>query len=155
TLVHENAGTATINLFGKPREIDFSLFKPRGHYDTETQQAYFRAMSWLAQIDFQIVDCDTHGKPTLSLQALAAAMLLRDAIAQAGQRAAWDELDRLLTGMVGQSDNITLPDLDRFLSGAGLDSPSAVLRYPSPDALLDQLLAGDYGSQRISGPIQR
>src|SRR5262249_47172753 len=97
-LATEAGGIGTVALFGEPREVDFSLFRPRGHYAKDPWlQWYFRALSWLEHVDLRLVDYDAIGRPTLHLPALAAAMLLREALTQSGERAAWDDLDRLFS----------------------------------------------------------
>jgi len=41
-----------VNIFGKNRMLDFTHFKPRGHYATQPElRMYFRAMTWLAKVD--------------------------------------------------------------------------------------------------------
>ncbi len=46
-----------VDIFGEERKIDFSQFKPRGHYTrSEEFQSYFRAMIWLGRIDFRVED---------------------------------------------------------------------------------------------------
>jgi hypothetical protein len=114
-MAHDADQAPQVTLFGGERQIDFTLFKPRGHYtQSEQLQRYFQAMSWLAQIDFRLVEYDPYGNPTLNIEHLAAAALLRDAIDRADQRATWQTFDGLFSLLVGHSDNTTLPDLDRY-----------------------------------------
>ena len=143
-----------IELFNTEYLVDFTLFKPRGHYaETETLQRYFRAMNWLAQIDFRFVEYDMEtNEPTVNHEAIAAALILQDAIDDAGQHARWDSINGILEILVGRSDNMTLTDLDRFRADMQLNIPFAALQ-PSPTAILDQLAAVDYGRQRITGQI--
>ena len=145
---------AKVGLFGSLREIDFTLFQPRGHYTkSEALGRYFRAMSWLAHVDFRWVAYDPQGNPILNLEQIAAAALLRDAIDGSGQRPAWEEFDALFGELVGRSDNVRLPDLDRFLADAAIDSAPDLLDHPDPDLLLTMLTTRDYGQQRITGQI--
>ena len=56
TLEIGTAGIETVNLFGLERDVDFSQFQARGHYDKpEELVVYFAAMMWLAVIDFRLV----------------------------------------------------------------------------------------------------
>ena len=49
SLAQAASGIRQVSLFGASRYIDFSQFKPRGHYAGDTSlEAYFRAMIWLA-----------------------------------------------------------------------------------------------------------
>jgi hypothetical protein len=145
---------AEIDLFGGKRLIDFTLFKPRGHYtEVEALQCYFRAMTWLAQADFRFVEFDPlTGTPTLNLEQIAAAAILRDALAASGARETWAQINGLVEALVGPSDNMTLPDLDRFLADARLASPAAILQA-NAGAVLTLLTENDYGQQRITGQL--
>jgi hypothetical protein len=154
-LIQAANGVKEVDLFGSRRPLDFSLFQVRGHYSkSETLAHYFQAMSWLALIDFRLVEYDPAGQPQLQLEPIAAAALLRQALDKAGQRPAWEEFEALFNAFVGGSDNVTLPDLDRFLADAGVTSPADLLHPPAPRQLLARLSSGDYGRQRISAHIQ-
>ncbi|MEZ4869576.1 MAG: DUF3160 domain-containing protein [Caldilineaceae bacterium] len=143
-----------VSLFGSARTVDFTLFRPRGHYaGIADLENYFRAMSWLAQIDFRLVEFDMlTSEPIINPTQIAAAVILHNALDAAGQRASWDAFNALFEVLVGRSDNMTLPDLDRFLADMALTDPAAVLATPT-DQLLTQLLTHDYGQQRITGQI--
>ena len=145
---------AEIELFGSKRPIDFSLFLPRGHYtESEELQRYFRAMTWLAQADFRFVEFDPlTSAPTLHLKQIAAAAILRDELAASGGREIWAQINGLVELLVGPSDNMTLPDLDRFLADAGLAGPAGILRADT-GAILALLTQNDYGQQRITGQL--
>jgi hypothetical protein len=144
-----------IDLFGNPREIDFTLFKPRGHYTKSHQlRCYFRAQSWLQQIDFRLVAFDRFGTPRLQPAHIAAATLLLNILAQSEQQAMLDRIETLLTGIFGPSDNTTLRDFERFLADASISNPIAALTPSDPDRLMSMLLSGTYGQQRIAGQLQ-
>lgn len=141
-------------LFGSKRTIDFSLFRPRGHYaGDEVLENYFRAMSWLAQLDFRFVEYDmVTSEPIINPPQIAAAVILRNALDAAGQRQAWANFNGLFEVLVGRSDNMTLPDLDRFLADLAFAEPDAILAA-NAETLLGQLTQHDYGQQRITGQI--
>jgi Protein of unknown function (DUF3160) len=145
---------AEVDLFGSGRTIDFTLFKPRGHYTKfEELQRYFRAMAWLAEIDFRFVEFDpATSAPILHLEQIAAAAILRDALAVSGGRETWAQINSLVEVLVGPSDNVTLPDLDRFLADAALTNPASILQADD-DAILALLTGNDYGQQRITGQL--
>lgn len=143
-----------VSLFGgRERLIDFTRFQPSGHYlHSPGLQAYFRAMMWLSQIDFRLLDYDEYGRPILNLQHLAAAALLHNLMEESGTRAVWDEMDGLFQAFFGVSDNTTLPDMDQIIADTGITAPQDALNAEA-DALLNQLQAKDYGVQRITGQI--
>ncbi|MFN8492121.1 MAG: DUF3160 domain-containing protein [Caldilineaceae bacterium] len=143
-----------VELFGNKRTIDFTLFKPRGHYAEDARlQGYFRALSWLAQIDFRFVEFDMRtSQPILNQPSIAAAVILRNALDAAEQRTLWSQINQLFEVLVGRSDNMILPDFDRFLRDAQLADPAAILQADQAK-LLTQLTTNDYGQQRITGQI--
>jgi hypothetical protein len=143
---------APVTLFGGKRKVDFTLFKPRGHYiKRERLKGYFRAMSWLAIMEFRLVAYDPNGNPRLNLDHIAAVALLHDAIAN--QRSTWQKFDNLISAFVGRSDNVTLRDLDRFLADAKIKTARDVLHKAEPARLLTLLTSGDYGQQQITGQL--
>ncbi|NJP06553.1 MAG: DUF3160 domain-containing protein [Chloroflexaceae bacterium] len=128
-------------------QIDFTLFKPRGHYtEYERLRRYFMAMSWLGHVDFRFF-----GVSGVDVRSIAAAALLRDTIDRADQRKTWDEMERVLRMIVGQSDNMILPELDRLLSDANIGSPAEALHGTDPDALRALLERNTYGQSLIAG----
>ena len=142
-----------VDLFGEERSVDFTMFEPRGNYTRPGMQGYFRAMMWLALIDFRFTEADSGtSEQTFQPQALAAAMILNSAINDGQQLARWQQIDSLLAAFIGPSDNITLSTLQQFLQDTGIEQPADVLAA-DPVLLLDQLLTHDYGQQRITGQI--
>ncbi|MCB0122128.1 MAG: DUF3160 domain-containing protein, partial [Caldilineaceae bacterium] len=143
-----------VTLFGGPRTVDFSLFKPRGHYAGVTAlEIYFRAMTWLAQVDFRFIEYDPlTSEPLVNPSQIVAAVVLHNALDAAAQRQAWANFNGLFEVLVGRSDNMALPDLDRFLTDLALTVPADVLAV-DPATLLTQLTEHDYGQQRITGQL--
>ncbi len=143
-----------VTLFGVKRMVDFTLFKPRGHYtESDELSHYFQAMTWLAQLDFRLVTYDAlTSQPKVHPQALAAAQILLTAIDDVGAQTHLDTIDGILQLLVGQSDNITTPQLRRLVADLELSAPRQALNL-APERLLQQLAAQDYGNQRITGQI--
>ena len=104
------AGLGRLPLFGDPeRVIDFSQFKPRGHYTGEsTLEAYFRAMMWLGRTDLRLIVKQRFFRRQFDISLLLA-MLLDDARGES-----WKHIDATLRGFVGESDNMTVPDFERL-----------------------------------------
>jgi hypothetical protein len=143
-----------IILFGNSRIIDFTLFKPRGHYgESKELQRYFRAINWLAQIDFRLVEFDPLNKqPILHRNQVAAAALLRQVIEASGGKKDWEAINQLLEALVGGSDIINLPNFGRLLADMHLTDPLKIL-VADEKQMLSIILKIDYGRQRISGQI--
>jgi hypothetical protein len=152
-LATQAAAVSDVELVGGRYPVDFTLFQPRGHYaGDETLQRYFRAMTWLAQIDFRLLAFDSVGQPQANPEALAATAILRHALDDARQRETWETINALLEALVGPSDNMTLSDFERLWQDLQLSNPTEALAL-NEDRLTAQLLGHDYGQQRVTGQI--
>ena len=143
-----------INLFAQKKDIDFTLFKPRGRYASSEQlSSYFRMMSWLAHIDFRYIEVDPiTGKLILHKKAIAASLFLYEAMEAAGTLERWQEVEALLSTLVGESDNLTLVELPPLLAEVGLYTANAVLES-DPQSLINLFTEHSEAQQRISGQI--
>lgn len=146
------SGASAVSLFGADRNVDFSQFKPRGHYaDDPTLQRYFRAMMWLGQIDLRFLEA----QPDLTLlfhrRQLEGAYAL-DALLDGASRARWQRLHDAIAGFVGVPDSMTVPELPRLLTDLGVTSAAGLAKL-SDQKITDAIIAGGYGQQKISGHI--
>ena len=81
----------------------YSLFRPRGHYTrTEKLQRYFRGMMWIQSVPFGL---DNEDEVRAAVQQACA--LKSDKTAQKN----YNRLNQLITYMMGQSDNLSLPQV--------------------------------------------
>ncbi len=145
-------GSAPATLFGAAREIDFSQWKPRGHYAGEPAlERYFRAVMWLGRIDFPFLQTDPRaGKPVLVRRCVAAALALRAAMDD-DARARWGRLDATIRAFVGEPDSMAPPEVDRLAADLAIAGPS--LGGIADDALAAAIVAGAYGRQKILSQI--
>ena len=155
-MLYSNAAKAsdptTVKIFGVARNIDFSQFKPRGHYTkSEKLKTYFQAMMWLGRIDLRLLETMPDSTQVFRRNQLEAAYVLR-ALMDEAALAEWRQIDATIGGFVGEPDNMTLPQLDRLLADLKIDSPSQLAGLP--DATIAQAIVdGAYGAQRISSHI--
>src|SRR5262249_15710069 len=110
-------------LFGRKRDLDFSQFKVRGHYENSgILRRYFQAMMWSGRIDLRIA-----GDPRLaSPRELGAALVLHDLLRRSGKFTQWQQFDRILHTFVGPTDSMTFGQLDEFLAALQLKSPGDI-----------------------------
>ena len=156
-LAKQGLGIQTVTLFGQPRDVDFSQFKPRGHYaNNSILEPYFRAMIWLGRTDLRFLQYDTFASPDappyfFRRQFLAALLLaeLTDANARLDR---WRDVDGVLHAFVGESDNMTIADFPR-LRQVTKTQTAAELAALSDDAIAQALLDGGFGIQRIASQI--
>ena len=141
-------GMQTVELFGVPRDIDFSQMTPRGHYDDQyTLAAYFRAMMWLGRVDFRIIETQPDGSQRFHRRQLEGALAMRD-LMNTEARAAWQAIDDTVAAFVGESDNMTLPELDSLLTDLGATDLAGIAELED-EAISQAIIAGEYGTQQI------
>ncbi|HLK35931.1 MAG TPA: DUF3160 domain-containing protein [Polyangiaceae bacterium] len=170
-------GATSETLFGSSRWVDFSQFKPRGHYaldlappqlaqaapvgspanpvrpaDRPSLRRYFQAMTWLGRIDARIAVPDRRTRVLqLDRRELALACALRT-VMQTPEMAAWKQLETTMDAFVGDRDAMGPADVDRLLAELGAKSCPDLDHVPDAK-LLATILHGSYGKQRMTGDI--
>lgn len=152
----------TTEVFGGARIVDFSLFKPRGHYSKSQELAqYFRAVMWVGTIDFRVAGGDDAFLDQYQLQC---AVVLVCCLRQAGSLGALAQVDLVISALFADgdvgADSLTPSKLDSLLRQIdGECSTDDVLdKYvcqstsaASLKALQDCIAACGKGAQLISG----
>jgi len=125
SLKADNPGGPGTALFGGPRIIDWSEFRPRGHYvQSPVLQAYFRAMMWLGRADLA-----WNPRSDRELRAAALLTLLANKSEQSKRLLA---MSHILDFMVGRADSSGLAEMQAALEAAKIDGPAGI---GSPEAL--------------------
>lgn len=145
----------------RPRKLDFSQFKPRGHYNKEiytaqgiiTLEKYFRTMMWLGRIDFLLTaPPENPWEPDWTEDELRrmqlGAILLNELLYSCGKKANLDKHEQVITFLVGPDDNMTPVELEG-LTGRMLSSPADLYIPQVFDAFMDSLNASDDYGQKI------
>src|SRR5690606_13579507 len=123
-------GMKAVTLFGVPRNIDTSQFKPRGHYtDSPELERYFRAMMWLGRIDFRMLEAQPDHSLVFRRRQLEGALALRELIGEA-TRSRWIRIDAAIQAFVGEADYMVLPELDGLLADLGASSAADLAAIP-------------------------
>ena len=99
-----------------PRLIDFSQFTPRGHY-TRNQglKKYFSAMIWLGRTEILITNpknepIQNHSEEDLQRMAVLSALIAEIAV-KSGADENWENIEGILSFLLGRSDNINLSEI--------------------------------------------
>jgi len=148
-------GMSSVELFGRARMIDFSQFRPRGHYAESANYAgpnafipevpgaslstYFRASMWLSRLEFNLVSrscrsshpdavVDPRETPREDILALA----LADLAARTGASSHLARLDRAWSLFAGRREDVSIEQLNALRVKAGITD----LRQPGVDARL-------------------
>ena len=153
-----NAGQSTsYAIFGNSiRTIDFSQFKPRGHYtDSDELKNYFKAVMWLGRIEFYMIapESSDYTDPVDVRRQSADAMLVLEAADIANIYDAYDKIEQALGFFVGPQDNVSLPDMKELRSSAGLSKASELLDSVTYMRFSDVLKTKPYANQKILSQI--
>ncbi|WP_437501734.1 DUF3160 domain-containing protein [Sorangium sp. So ce1099] len=145
-------GTADVSLFGSDRTMDFSQFEPRGHYTDQPElERYFRSMMWLGRVDFRFLETQPDGTQLFQRRQLEGAYVLR-ALAEAKTLDRYTRIDDAIQAFVGESDYMTLPELDALLKDLGLSDAAGLAGVPD-ERIAEVIVKKGHGTQRISSHI--
>jgi hypothetical protein len=146
------SGAETVALFGRPREMDFSQFEPRGHYaESPLLRQYFRAMMWLGRIDLRLLETLPDHTQVFNRRQVEATYVLR-ALMDNAAVADWKTIDTTIGAFVGEPDNMTVPQTDSLLTDLHITN-GAELAKLSDQTIAQAISNGAYGAQRISSHI--
>ncbi|HEY6081382.1 MAG TPA: DUF3160 domain-containing protein [Polyangiaceae bacterium] len=139
-------------LFGTKRLLDFSQFKPRGHYDGDPNlESYFRAMIWLGRIEFRLIETNDDGSQLLRRRQVESVVALRKLL-DAAAYSDYLSIDATIGAFVGEHDYMALQQVDALLASVG---GAEGLADVSDDALAEAIIAGEFGEQRIASQVIR
>lgn len=139
-------------LFGVKRSIDFSQFKPRGHYAGDPElESYFRSMIWLGRIDFRLIETQKDGSQLLRRRQVESAIALRRLLDDS-TFAEYRSIDATISAFVGEHDYMALQEVDELL--AALDAPDGLAAVDDA-TLASALVEGQFGEQRIASHVMR
>ncbi len=145
-------GTQTKVLFGVQREIDFSQFKPRGHYAGDKElEGYFRAMIWLGRVDLRLIETQSDGSQVLRRNQVEAMLALR-ALFDETTYEKYLAFDHAITAFVGEHDYMHLEQVAPFEEALG--SPES-LDGVDDETIATTLIEGHFGNQRIASHVMR
>lgn len=118
------------------RVMDWSQFKPRGHYDSNefpVLRKYFKVIMWLGRTEVYLLaprsfpqDCNPQSFNDIRRQTIDA-FLIDELFDLAGVQPLYDEVDDILQFFVGKSDNVTLPDIQFLKDAVGISNASNLL----------------------------
>jgi hypothetical protein len=152
----ESQQIQSFNLFGKPRLMDFSQFKPRGHYEkSQVLQRYFKCMMWLGRVDLRIAGGEENDS---SLTELACALFLYKLISTNSEDFdTWKTFDSILQGFIGKTDSLTFNDINELQKiikdEKMITNLDMVFSRDALQSLQNEILETDLGKQCILSHI--
>jgi hypothetical protein len=137
--IYDEQGGVSSTIFSSTcRVMDWSQFKPRGHYVLDpisgiSLEGYFRAMMWLGKVELYLiaprslpVQCPNQTFEDVQRQAIDA-FLIDELFELAAVEPVYEEMENIIKFFVGESDNVTLPNMDYLRQAISLDSASYLL----------------------------
>jgi len=125
---------ATVELFGRPRLVDFTQYGPRGHYASdEAMQRYFRAAMWASRLEFNLVSRSSRSSapgpepdPSETPNEAIAALALADLATRSGAAKHVGDLDAAWTALAGRREDVSITQLAELRAQLGsLTDPGA------------------------------
>ncbi|MCW5809059.1 MAG: DUF3160 domain-containing protein, partial [Deltaproteobacteria bacterium] len=117
-----------VELFGRTRNLDATMFAPRGHYaNDEALESYFRAAMWLSRLELNLVSRDNrsshpgeHPDPRETPREAAVALALADLAERSGALADLAAIDRAWASFGGRREDVSPADLVALRKRAGI-----------------------------------
>ncbi len=156
----ESEDARSVQLFSeKEREVDFSQFKPRGHYVDEyfpELAQYFKAMIWLGRIEIYLISPKALGtqltKEEIKRQIILS-VLLDELIEKAGEKERYDKIEEVLAFFVGKPDNVVVDNLRLIKDKINLNDASELLDTIRVEEFQNALAEKSWAHQRILSQI--
>ncbi len=142
------------------RMVDYSQFKPRGHYDDDIYpqlRQYFKVMMWLGRIEVYLLAPKSIGVPSptpadIQRQTIDA-YLINELIALSNTAAKIAQVEEFLKFFIGDQDNVTLPNLDYLAQAIKLQQASDLLDSTKLKTFQDTLKTQSFAGQKILSQI--
>lgn len=139
-------------LFGSKRILDFSQFKPRGHYtDSPELSRYFRAMMWLGRIDLRFLEPNAEDQLVFHRDQFEMAVALFQ-IMDPNDKKSWKKIHDTIGAFVGEPDSMIVTELDELLNKLQITNTTTLAAVSDQD-IINTIQSNGYGAQRISSHI--
>jgi Protein of unknown function (DUF3160)/FlgD Ig-like domain len=142
--------------------IDFSQFKPRGHYADQSNinlypdlPKYFQAMIWLGRVEIYLLS-PSQSVPDSYASIMRTSVLSALIHKSAKNSTAYNDLqefDKIIQLFVGESDNVTLFNLNDLLQITGVTDPVQLTDSLKFKAFQDSLVSSSFAFQRINSQV--
>jgi hypothetical protein len=142
------AGLTTLTLFGRPRVVDFSQYRPRGHYaESEELSQYFRASMWLSRLELNLVSRASRSSqpgitpnPEPTPREAVTALAIAELASRAGTLDDWDALERAWSEIAGRREDVS----PRALLSLRAKMPPGPLTLASSAPALERAVGAGY-----------
>ncbi|MFQ6678028.1 MAG: DUF3160 domain-containing protein [Fidelibacterota bacterium] len=136
------------------RKLDFSQFTVRGHYtDSQELSRYFRSMMWLGRMDFLLTQSPDSLPETDIRRMNLGTVLLNELLILSVERSTLDEMDEIITFMVGESDNLTSSELQEIITDEGIERADDLLNETVYTSFQSAIKQSPFSEQKILSNI--
>lgn len=127
-------GLVPVELFGRPRMIDFSQLEPRGHYAAPfvpdaswSPSSYFQAVMWLSRLEWNLVSRSSRSShpdaapdPRETPREARDALALADLVERAGVLPELAAFEQVYQAFAGRREDVSVPDLLRLMKASAI-----------------------------------
>ncbi|MHC4129433.1 MAG: DUF3160 domain-containing protein [Planctomycetota bacterium] len=149
--------TPPTEIYGGTRYVDYSQFKPRGHYTKSVNlMRYFRTLMWLGRADcgFNVLPPDLRsGLEVDDKRELRDAALLTQLLAEADGLRRLRAMSNIIDFLVGGSDSLTIFAMIDLLDEQELDTPADLAQDSRIEKLQWAIAASGPAVQRIRSQV--
>lgn len=159
-----NEQPSNYNLFADNcRVVDWSQFKPRGHYANNQQYPqlakYFKVMMWLGRIELYLLQ--PSGVDTLNCfpsltdiqRQTIDALLIHELINLTNSKPVYDEIEFAIRVFAGEQDNVTVDNITYLKNTLNLNDADELLNYDKLIEFQDTLRNQSFAHQLILSQI--
>jgi hypothetical protein len=151
------------SIFGEPEHtVDFSQFKPRGHYaDPENLmrypllEKYFKAMIWLGRTEVYLASPGYNNliHSTAVQRSVILASLITEAAKESNAKSIYNEMNSIIEFLVGDQDNVNLSNMEDLFLLTNITSSSQLLDSLKLFEFQDSLLLRPFAYQLINSQL--
>jgi hypothetical protein len=151
------------SIFGEPEHtVDFSQFKPRGHYaDPENLlrypflEKYFKAMIWLGRTEVYLASPGYNNliHSTAVQRSVILASLISEAAKESNAKSIYNEMNSIIEFLVGDQDNVNLSNMEDLFLLTNITSSSQLLDSLKLFEFQDSLLLRPFAYQLINSQL--
>ena len=141
------------------RRIDFSQFKPRGHYTDMSHpilENYFQTMMWLGRIEFYLIAPKgvTAKNSFRDIQRqIIDAYMLEELFTNSSINELYEKINKTIIALVGEQDNVTLENLRALKDSLGINSAFYFEDKRNISKFGDLLVRQSFADQKILSHI--
>lgn len=140
------------------REIDFSQFRPRGHYEEDWNglSSYFQTMMWLGRMELYLDHPDYYDREVVRTtvhRQIVDAVLLHELFQMEDNVEILAGMEDIISFFVGEQDNVSPKGMKQLLTECEINSASDLLDESNIGRFLDSLRQKPFAGQQILSQV--